>query len=62
MPTTLTKVTAKPLGLVTFRVTSPEPPGSSGVVGLTVVDEMVTVCMDPTLAEPVPRPELVKYA
>jgi hypothetical protein len=41
-PTTLTTVTATLPGLVTSRVTSPEPPGSSGVLGLTVAEEIVT--------------------
>lgn len=57
---TLIRVTAKEFGLVIFTMASPEPPGSSGVVGAVVAETRVTACKVPVLARPAALPELVK--
>ena len=48
--------------LCTCNVTSPEPPGSSGVLGVPVVAEIVAAFNVPVLADACPEPCEVKYA
>ena len=56
---TPTMETAKLLGLVTLKTTSPDAPGSSGEEGVPVV-ATVTDFMDPVVADPLPVPEDAK--